>query len=337
MKAAVLVKLNEPVVVKELAIPKLSFGQVLVKIHASGICGAQMGEISGANGDDKYLPHLLGHEGGGEVLEIGPGVSTVRPRDRVVLHWRKGTGMEANPPTYLDENGNEVGAGWVTTFSESAVISENRLTVIDDDVPFDIAALMGCAVTTGLGLINNEAKLKIGRSIMVVGCGGVGLNVIQGAKLAGGNPIIAVDVHRSKLELAEKFGATHFINNRNQSDLRAFDNVDVFVDCTGDTSIISFGYSIAKKTILVGQPKKGECLKIPNVRNCYCGKVLMDSQGGLTDPSVDIPNYLKLYKSGRLNLDDLITHRFKLEEVNEAMSMAYSGKAVRCVLEMRNV
>jgi len=330
MRAAVLERLNKPLIVKELAILELSFGQVLVKIHASGICGAQMGEVCGANGVDKYLPHLLGHEGGGEVLEVGPGVSTVKPGDHVVLHWRKGTGMEANPPVYIDADGNSVGAGWVTTFSEAAVISENRLTVIDDDVPFDIAALMGCAVTTGLGLINNDAQLKIGQSIAVAGCGGIGLNVIQGARIVGATPIIAIDIHDSKLEMAKKFGAIYTYNSSGWS----FGDVDVFVDCTGNPDVIAFGYSIAKKTILVGQPKKGECLTIPNVRSCYCGKTIMDSQGGQTNPSVDIPNYLKLYKSGRLNLIDLITHRFKLEDINAAMSMAFSGKAVRCVLEM---
>ena len=335
MKAAVLQELGEPLVVKELIIPKLSFGQVLVRIHASGICGAQMNEISGACGKDKYLPHLLGHEGGGVVVEVGPGVCTVTPRDHVVLHWRKGTGMESSPPVYMDLEGAPVGAGWVTTFSDYSVVSENRVTKIDDDIPFEVAALMGCAVTTGLGLINNEAELKMGQSIMVAGCGGVGLNVIQGARLVGANPIIAVDVLSSKLEMAESFGATECVLCDNDLDFKSLDPVDVFVDCTGNVGVIAAGYSLAKKTILVGQPRHDQDLVFPEMRSNYCGKILMDSQGGLTDPARDIPRYLGLYKAGRLNLDELITDRFPLDQVNEAMDRAYSGKANRVILEMK--
>jgi S-(hydroxymethyl)glutathione dehydrogenase/alcohol dehydrogenase len=335
MKAAVLQSQNAPLIVKELIIPELSFGQVLVRVHASGICGAQMGEISGANGEDRYLPHLLGHEGGGIVVEVGPGVRTVKPKDHVVLHWRKGTGMESSPPVYTDMDGHSVGAGWVTTFNDYAIVSENRITKIDNDIPFEIAALMGCAVTTGLGLVNNEAQLKMGQSILVAGCGGVGLNVIQGAVLCGGNPIIAVDSVSSKLEMAKSFGATDVVLCSDGSDFVVLKPVDVFVDCTGNPDVIASGYALAKKTILVGQPRHDQSLIFPAMRRNYCGKILMDSQGGFTNPAQDIPNYLGLYKAGKLNLDGLITHRFGLDDVNEAMNVAYSGKAIRVILEMK--
>ena len=190
-KAAILTELNKPLVIDELDIPVLDVGQVLVKVHASGICGAQIGEISGAKGLDKWLPHLLGHEGGAEVLETGLGVTQVKPGDHVVMHWRKGQGIEAKPPRYkwgwMPPNGS-VGGGWVTTFNEMAVVSENRLTPIPKDISFDVAALMGCAVTTALGMVNNEAKIMIGESVAVAGAGGVGLNVIQAAFLAGAVP-----------------------------------------------------------------------------------------------------------------------------------------------------
>src|SRR5688572_174041 len=164
MKAAVLVELNEPLVLTDIEVPPLDVGQVLVEVHRSGICGAQLGEIAGVKGPDKFLPHLLGHEGGGVVLETGPGVTHVKAGDHVVLHWRKGEGIQARTTAY-NWGGRKVNAGWVTTFQEQAIVSENRVTPIPKDVPFDVAALMGCAVTTALGLVNNDAQVKIGDSV----------------------------------------------------------------------------------------------------------------------------------------------------------------------------
>lgn len=333
MRAAVLEKLNAPLVIKELQIPKLEYGQVLVRVHASGICGAQIGEITGAKGEDKYLPHLLGHEGGGVVVEIGEGVSNVIPGDRVVLHWRKGIGIEAAPPKYIDEHGNVIGGGWVTTFNEFAVVSENRLTLVPNDTPFDIAALMGCAVTTGLGIVYNEAQLQSGQTIAIAGCGGVGLNVIQGAALVKASRIIAIDIQEEKGELAKHFGATETMMIQGQS-IKDIGLVDVFVDCTGNVNMIAQGYAIAKKTILVGQPHIGQDLLLPNMRQNYCGKILMDSRGGLTNPGVDIPLYLKMYKAGMLNLDDLITDRFPLLKVNQAIKTVRTNCLGRCILGM---
>src|SRR5687768_5364126 len=212
MKAAVLVELIEPLVLADLEVPPLDVGQVLVEVHRSGICGAQLGEIAGVKGPDKFLPHLLGHEGGGIVLDVGPGVTHVTAGDHVVMHWRKGAGIQARPAKYTWGD-RAVNAGWVTTFQERAVVSENRVTAIPKDVPFEVAALMGCAVTTALGLINNDARLKIGESIVVIGCGGVGLSIVQGAAMVSANPIVALDLFDHKLETATSFGATHTINS----------------------------------------------------------------------------------------------------------------------------
>lgn len=343
MKAAILTELGAPLTVAELETPALVVGQVLVKVLASGICGAQLGEISGAKGPDKWLPHLLGHEGGGVVMEVGPGITQVKPGDHVVMHWRKGPGIEANPPRY-QWGDKTVGGGWVTTFNDHAVVSENRLTPIDKDIPFEIAALMGCAVTTALGMINNEAKLKIGESVAVAGCGGVGLNVIQAAVLVGGNPIIGIDLHDRKLLLAFENGATNLINSSDddmQADVKKItggQGVDVFVDCTGSVEMIAAGYDLIKpaggRMILLGQPHHEECLTLPGMRRHYCGKTILDSQGGLTNPAVDIPRYLALYKTGRLPLEQFITHRFPLEAVNEALDVVRSGQAGRVILTM---
>jgi len=333
-KAAILTELNKPLVVDELLIPILDVGQVLVRVYIGGICGAQMGEISGAKGPDKWLPHLLGHEGGGEVLEVGPGVTLVKPGDHVVMHWRKGRGIEAKPPRY-QWGDKSVGGGRITTFNETAVVSENRLTKIPQDIPFNVAALMGCAVTTALGMVNNEAKIKIGESVAVAGCGGVGLNVIQGAVLAGANPILAFDKVRAKADSAFSLGADF---TDDVEVLRQAGSFDVFVDTTGSCEIISLGYDLIKpavgRLILLGQPHHEACLSIPGFRRHYCGKTILDSQGGLTDPNVDIPRYLGLYKIGRLPVDKLISHRFSLERVNDALDVVRSGLAARVVLEM---
>ena len=248
-QAAILETLGEPLVLGQLEAPPLECGQVLVQIHRSGICGAQLNEIAGTKGPDRFLPHLLGHEGGGVVVATGPGVTSVRQGDHVVLHWRKGAGIHAKTAKY-DWDGRTVNSGWVTTFSQYAVVSENRVTPIPKDVPFEIAALLGCAVTTALGLINNLAQLKIGQSIAIFGCGGVGLNVVQGAALVAAQPIIAIDIYDHKLDMAREFGATHLLNSTKcdvRDEIRKIvgsQGVDVFVENTGLVRLIETAYEL---------------------------------------------------------------------------------------------
>lgn len=342
MKAAILEKLNSPLVIDKVEVPKLDVGQVLVKVKCSGICGKQIGEISGLYGEDKYLPHLMGHEGGGVVIETGPGVTQVKKDDHVVMHWRKGVGIESSPPKYKKGNGY-VGGGWVTTFNEYAMVSENRLTPISKDIPFEVAALMGCAVTTALGIINNEAQLKIGQSIAIFGCGGVGLNLVQGASMVSANPIIAIDKFDNKLQMALKYGATHTINsstsNVSEEILKVVGRhgVDVFVDCTGNVDIIAQAYELTASngvTILVGQPRHGQNLTINSMIKHYGGKKIFASQGGLTNPKEDIPRYLRLYSQGKLNLNSLITHTFQLDEINLALDTMRAGESGRCIIKM---
>ena len=349
MKAAILEHLNSPLVVADLTLPKeLLPGQVLVKVRCSTICGAQLGEISGAKGTDPYLPHLLGHEGVGDVEFVGPGVRHVKPGDRVVMHWRKGVGIEAEPPRYYwpgEGHCDTVGGGWVTTFNEQAVVSENRLTVIDKDVPDYVASLMGCAITTGLGLINNEAQLKIGQTIAVAGCGGVGWNVIQGASMASASKIIAIDVEADKVRRAKTLGATDVVTLSDPlspmlDNVRAIvgkRGVDVFVDCTGNPAVIARGLELVApggRLILVGQPHCDYAVEFPRMRQHYCGKTILDSQGGLTNPTVDIPRYIELFKMGKLVTNVLVTDTFKLDNVNDAIKLARSGSAGRVLLEM---
>jgi len=339
IKAAILETLRAPLVLDDIEVPALDVGQVLVEIRQTGICGAQLGEIDGKKGDDKFLPHLLGHEGGGVVLETGPGVTEVHKGDHVVLHWRKGAGIQAKPAKYA-WNGRPVNSGWVTTFNQCAVVSENRVTPIAKDIPFEVAALMGCAVTTALGLINNLAQVKIGQSLAVFGCGGVGLSIVQGAVMVSADPIIAIDIYDEKLALAREFGATHLINSA-KSDVReqvkaivGSSGVDVFVENTGLVRLIETAYALTAntgKTILVGVPKHDEDITIHSLP-LHFGKVLTGCEGGSTDPTVDIPRYLKLYKRGKLRLDRLITHRLPFAEINTALDKVRAGEVGRCVL-----
>jgi S-(hydroxymethyl)glutathione dehydrogenase / alcohol dehydrogenase len=343
MQAAILVEQNQPLVIDEVQLPdRLEYGQVLVKIHYSGICGSQLGEISGVKGPDAYLPHLLGHEASGVVLEIGEGVTSVQPEEHVVLHWRKGHGIEAKPPKYQWQ-GKPLNAGYVTTFNNYAIVSENRLTTFSREYPMRLAPLFGCAVTTGLGVVTNNANLKLGESLVVMGAGGVGLNVIQGAALHSAYPIIAIDLFDNRLELAKQLGATHTINSRSLKDWQEeveniLDNkgVDVFVDNTGNPEIIAEGWKLTQdkgRTILVGVPAKGEETKLYTLP-LHFGKTITGSHGGNGYPSDDIPRYMLLSELGKLNLSDLITETHSLEEINQAIERMRNGKlSGRCLIK----
>src|SRR5258708_37145963 len=339
MQAAILERLNAPLIMGDIEMPVLDVGQVLVQIHRSGICGAQLGEIAGVKGEDKYLPHLLGHEGGGVVVEVGPGVTVVKPGDHVVLHWRKGAGIHAKPAIYKWEN-RTVNSGWVTTFSEYSVVSENRVTPIAKDIPFEIAALMGCAVTTALGLINHDAHVKIGQSVAVFGCGGVGLNMVQGAAMVSPDPVIAIDIYDHKLALARRLGATHTINSTT-SDVRdeirkivGPRGVDVFIENTGLVRLIETAYELTASTgrvHLVVVPRFDQDITIHSLP-LHFGKVLTGCEGGHTNPTEDIPRYLSLYQKGKLQLDKLITHRYPLSEINTALDKIMTGEVGRWIL-----
>ncbi|SMP79533.1 S-(hydroxymethyl)glutathione dehydrogenase / alcohol dehydrogenase [Desulfonatronum zhilinae] len=344
-KAAILVELNKPLVVAEIDLPpELAPGQVLVQVLYSGICGSQLGEIDGVKGEDHYLPHLLGHEGSGVVLAIGPGVKHVQPGNKVVLHWRKGLGIESDTPSY-QWDGRKVNAGWVTTFNEYAVVSENRCTAIPDDSEMDVAALFGCAVTTGFGVVENNARVRIGESVVVFGAGGIGLNIVQAAALVSAYPVIAVDLLDNRLELAARMGATHVINSgkcdaeREILSIAGQPGADVFVDNTGKPEIIELGYRITKprgRVILVGVPRKGDNINIYSLP-LHFGKIVTGSHGGECNPHEDIPRYHKLYREGRIRLREVITDRFCLDEVNEAFRLMRNGDIQgRCLVDFRN-
>ena len=345
MKAAILTESRQPLVVADVDVPReLLFGQVLVKVHYSGICGAQINEIDAVKGVDRFLPHLLGHEGSGVVSRVGPGVTSVKEGDHVVLHWRTSSGLQSPTPSY-GWNGIDVNAGWVTTFNEVAVVSENRLTVIPPDFDMRLAPLFGCAVTTAFGVVNNDAKLKVGQSVVVVGVGGVGLNIVQAANMVSAHPIIGVDLIEEKLLKGERFGLTHSIVAGRDDvepairDIVGTQGADVVIDTTGNPRVIEQCYELTNpdgKTILVGVPSKGENISIYSLP-LHFNRVLTGSHGGDAVPDVEIPRYIRLVKAGKLALDELVSHEFTLDEINDAIELFRTGQAARIIVNMGQI
>ena len=340
-RAAILTQSRQPLVVDEIAMPaELDAGQVLVKVLYTTICGAQINEIDALKGVDRFLPHLLGHEGSAEVVEIGPGVTHVTPGDTVVLHWRPSRGIQSRTPAY-GWRGQKLNAGWVTTFNQYAVVSENRMTAISTDFDLKVAPLLGCAVTTAAGAINNDAHLKIGESVVVFGVGGVGLNLVQFAALAGGYPIVAVDLLDHKLEMARARGATHSINGGQVGDVAgAIRDIvgaagpDKVFETTGVKSVIEDAYELTHAggaCVLVGVPsEKVTIYTLP----IHFDKVLTGSHGGSSMPHIDIPRIIRLVNAGRLSFDGIITDEFSLEDINAAFDLVRSGMAGRVLIRV---
>ena len=342
-KAAILGQVNLPLRVAHLKIPVLAKGQVLVDMKWSGLCRSQLMEIQGARGPDKYLPHLLGHEGSGIVKDVGPSVTKVSPGDHIVITWIKGSGLEGGSTTYL-EGLSSVSAGPVATFSSYAVISENRCIPIDRIVPMDVASLFGCAVPTGAGIVMNEIKnLTQPSSIAIWGIGGVGLCAIAGAVLEGFEQIVAIDITDEKLEIARSFGAT-IVLRADQEDfndkLLSINNglgFDYAVEASGNVRVIERAFESVRDfggvCIFASHPPVGHKISL-EPHALIRGKQIRGSWGGSTDPDKDIPKLVELYLSGRLPLDKLISHRFKLVEINQAFKQFNEGRGQRILLDL---
>ena len=334
MKAAVLEEIDAPLAIREVKPTQLKIGQVLVKVLVSGLCGAQLHEIRGHKGNARFLPHLMGHEGCGIVEEVGLGVNTVKVGDKVVMHWRPGSGFESPFPEYILDD-QIISSGKVTTLSEYSIVSENRVTTIPPETSPVLAAMLGCSLTTALGIIDNECDLKFGESVAIVGCGGVGLNLIQAARMKSASPIYAVDINENMSILSTMMGADSFVYN--VSDI--LHKVDVIIDTTGVPPVISSAYNKlapSGRLILVGQPRPGAEVEIPNAVSMFdgTGKSIRATQGGGTDPEKDIPRYIALADRGLLEYKTLHTNTFTLDEVNDAFDLLRTGDAGRIMINI---
>jgi S-(hydroxymethyl)glutathione dehydrogenase/alcohol dehydrogenase len=354
MRAAVLYARREPFAVEEVRLVEPGPGEVEVQVVASGVCHSDHHQWVRAAGVP--LPAVLGHEGAGVVASVGPGVSRVRPGDHVILvfgvrcgrcsYCRRGEGnlCRPEPPRARLFAGDQpllqfTGLG---TFGERAVVSELNCVPIRPDAPLAEAALIGCGVTTGVGAAVNTARVEPGANVAVIGTGGVGLNVVQGARLAGAARVIAVDVRANKLELAREFGATHVVDASREDPVGAVqrltggDGADYAFEVIGGAATIRQAIDMVRRggtAVVVGVAPDDETIALPAALLTRNGKRLVGSWYGSSNPDVDFPRLVDLVMEGRLKLRELVTRRFALEEINEAFRALEAGEVARGLVE----
>lgn len=343
-KAAYLNKLKEPLLIEdEIEIPDLKEGQVLVKVAYSGICHSQLMEAEGLRGEDKYIPHMLGHEGSGTVVSIGSKVSKVKEGDQVVLTWIRGLGLE-NGGTQYKKNNKLINAGFVTTFSEYTVVSENRVVKAPQGIDLKIATLFGCAVPTGAGIVLNQIQPPAQDSTIVIwGLGGIGLSALMGTQVHSFSKIIAVDIEDKKLDLAKQIGASHFINAAKTDAVSEIfkitenKGVDFAVESAGLTQTIQNAHKVVKKNggqcIFASHPKHGDHICLDPF-DLICGKEIKGSWGGGTQPDRDIPKFAKHYTEGKLKLDLLLKDEYEFNDINTALSDLKNRKVNRAIIKV---
>jgi S-(hydroxymethyl)glutathione dehydrogenase/alcohol dehydrogenase len=341
-EAAILVETGKPLVLAELEIPALKQGQVLVEIAYSGACGTQVMEAGGLKGEDKWVPHCLGHEGTGVVLEVGPAVTKVRPQDKVVLSWIKGTGIEAGGCVYAWGD-RKVNAGGVTTFQRHAVVSENRLTLLPAGLEMDVATLLGCAAPTGMGAVFNVLQVKAGDAVAIFGTGGIGLNACMAASFAGALPIIGVDLSPARRDLALRYGATHVVDPAAEDVAAAIRKivpagVDLAVEATGAPAVMEQAINATRaqggRAVVIGNARQGAMLSLnPGVFNQ--GKSLLGTWGGDSLPDRDYPRFGRLLGSGRFAPRDLLSQPYRLAEADQALRDLAAGTVGRPLIDMK--
>jgi Zn-dependent alcohol dehydrogenase len=361
-KAVICRELNQPVKVEEIEFDPPKRGEVAVKIGACGVCHS---DLSATNGTIAMQPPLiLGHEAAGEVIEVGEGVTDLAVGDRVVSNWiymcgrchycnigrpvlcnLQGKALTTLPDGTLrtkDLRGNPVsvfsGCG---VMAEYAVVHADNLVKIDPKVPMDCAALVGCAVTTGVGAVFNTARVPPGASVAVWGCGGVGLNVIQGAAIAGAGRVIAIDASESKLEFARRFGATDTLLAKPGEDLtKALKKMtgggpEYAFECVGSGELAAAAYKAVRKgglAVVVGVAKPGDSTAVRTMTLPFEEKTLTGSYFGSARPREDFPRMLSLYLAGKLKLDELITQRYSIDDAPRAFQDLEAGRNARGVI-----
>jgi len=362
-RAAVHTGSGQDLTIQEVEVAAPGPGQVRVQMRASGVCGSDRHVLDG----DWRLPSptVMGHEGAGVVESVGPGVTDLQVGDHVVLTWfypclscpacREGrtwvcTGSRSEE-CLLPDGTTPLSAGGapvypylaVGSMAECAVVPEQAAVRIPEDVPFDVAALIGCSVATGVGAVVNDAEVKPGRSAVVIGSGGVGLCIVMGLALAGAEPIIAVDVNDASLELAQRFGATHAINAAGQSTDDVARQIQQLTGGGADYAFEAIGrvetiqqmppfLTRGGTAVVVGLPPQDSPVALDLLAFAENGQRLLGSNYGSTVPSRDFPLLARLYRSGRLPIDELITRRRGLKEVNEAFEDMRAGARGRTVV-----
>ena len=363
MKAAVLYEPKQPLKIEEIDIQPPKQGEVAIRMGAAGVCHSDYHVM---NGDlPAPLPAILGHEGAGIVEAVGDGVTSVKPGDHVILLFRapcgrcdycstgrpalcslgtgvRWTGRLLDGTSRFSKSGQEIKHfGGVSTFGERSVVLEEAVVPIRDDIPLEIAALVGCSVMTGYGAVVNTAKVPPGSNCLVIGAGGVGLNVVLALQVAGANQIIVADLLDHKLELALDFGATETINAKNQDvvarvkELTGGNGVDYAFEVIGNTTALKNCFNSVRRggtAVAVGVAPSNAEVSISQFDLVLQEKSLLGSMYGSTRPHFDMPRILDLYASGKLELDKLVTRRYPLAEINEAYDAMMRGEVARSVI-----
>lgn len=370
-RAAVALEAGKPLEVMEVNLEGPKAGEVLVEIKATGICHTDDFTRSGAD-PEGIFPSILGHEGAGVVVEVGPGVTTVKPGDHVIplytpecrqcpsclsrktnlctaIRNTQGQGLMPDGTTrfsMLDGTPIHHYMG-CSTFSNYTVLPEIALAKVREDAPFDKICYIGCGVTTGIGAVIYTAKVEIGAKAVVFGLGGIGLNVIQGLRLAGADMIIGVDLNDGKKEMAEKFGLTHFINPKNCENVvqeivnltkTPFDQIggaDYSFDCTGNVNVMRQALECTHRgwgqSIVIGVAPAGAEISTRPFQ-LVTGRVWKGSAFGGARGRTDVPKIVDWYMDGKIQIDPMITHTLKLDDINKGFDLMHSGESIRAVV-----
>jgi len=365
-RAAVAFEAGKPLEIVELDIEGPQAGEVLVEIKATGVCHTDAFTLSGDDPEGLF-PVVLGHEGAGIVQEVGAGVSSVKPGDHVIplytpecrecdycLHPKtnlcqsirstQGQGLMPDGTSRLSYKGKPVlHYMGCSTFSNYAVMPEIAVAKVRSDAPFDKICYIGCGVTTGVGAVAFDAKVEPGSNVVVFGLGGIGLNVIQGAKMVGANMIVGVDVNPAREDIARKFGMTHFINPKDIKGSLVEHIVDLTkggadysFECIGNVDVMRDALECCHKgwgeSVIIGVAGAGQEIKTRPFQ-LVTGRVWRGSAFGGARGRTDVPKIVDWYMDGKINIDDLITHKLPLEDINKAFDLMHAGESIRTVIE----
>tara|TARA_Y100001934_G_scaffold282753_1_gene398138 strand:+ start:13089 stop:14246 length:1158 start_codon:yes stop_codon:yes gene_type:complete len=365
VRAAVAHKAGDPLSIETVQLDGPKAGEVLVEVKATGICHTDAYTLSGADPEGLF-PSILGHEGAGIVVEVGDSVTSVKPGDHVIplytpecrqceyclsgktnlcqaIRETQGQGVMPDGTSRFSIGGEKLYHYMGTsTFANYSVMPEIAVAKIREDAPFDKVCYIGCGVTTGIGAIINTAKVEPGSNVVVFGLGGIGLNVIQGARLVGADMIVGVDLNAGKKELAEKFGMTHFVNpNDVDGDLTSYlvdltdGGADYSFECIGNVDTMRQALECCHKgwgesTIIGVAPSGTEIATRPF--QLVTGRVWRGTAFGGAKGRTDVPRIVDWYMDGKINIDDLITHTMPLEDINNAFHLMHEGESIRSVV-----
>ena len=365
IKAAVAFEAGKPLTIETINLEGPKAGEVMVEIKATGVCHTDAYTLSGADPEGLF-PSILGHEGAGIVVEIGTGVTSLKPGDHVIplyvpecrqceyclsmktnlcqaIRTTQGRGIMPNGTSRFSLNGEIIYHYMGTsTFANYTVLPEISLAKIREDAPFDKVCYIGCGVTTGIGAVINTAKVEVGAKVIVFGLGGIGLNVIQGAQMVGADMIVGVDINPAKQELAKKFGMTHFVNPREEEgDLVPYlvdltkGGADYTFECIGDVNVMRQALECCHKgwgmSVIIGVAGAGKEISTRPFQ-LVTGRVWKGTAFGGAKGRTDVPKIVDWYMEGKINIDDLITNVMPLEKINQAFDLMHEGKSIRSVV-----